>query len=464
MTKLKVFEAFAGIGAQHKALNNMNKPYEVIGLAEWFVPAILAYHAIHDDVPILNATESAMREYLESRTLSMDSKTPVSKGYWNRVKGDELRTICSYVKHSDEMGNIFDITTLTESGVRGIDLLTYSFPCQDISAQGKGAGIKEGTRSGLLLEIERYIRSLSDNELPKYLLLENVKALINENHIEDFKKWLAYLETRGYITDWKVLNSKDFGSPQSRERVFALSSREEFVDLPTRNEKPRKVLNDIMDKHFDEEYRLEKLENCERTPWQEDRGTNFIKGFSLVGVYTFETDARVYDPYHVGSTLLAGGSHDKIKLLYGDKIYCMSPKEMYRYMGFTTEDFEKVNNLKILSKSNLIYTAGNSISVEVLEGIFDRLKYEKDIKETQEESNWPSMENSLVKNLKSLEEISYNFIHHLVLTDQFENMKAKRETLKSQNKPLDVSTSEARTLLWKVKNTISIELLRKGKE
>ncbi len=321
MTKLKVFEAFAGIGAQHKALNNMNKPYEVIGLAEWFVPAILAYHAIHNDVPILKTTESAMREYLASRTLSMDSKSPVSKGYWNRIKGDELRTICSYVKYSEEMGNIFDITTLTESGVRGIDLLTYSFPCQDISQQGYGAGIKEGTRSGLLLEIERYIRSLPDDELPKYLLLENVKALVSENHIEDFKKWIAYLETRGYITDWKVLNSKDFGSPQSRERVFALSSREEFVDLPLKNNKPPKVLKDILDKEFSEKYRLKKLESYERTPWQENRGTNFVRRFSIEGYTNFMSETRVFDINHIGCTLTAQGSNDKLKLMNDDKIH-----------------------------------------------------------------------------------------------------------------------------------------------
>ncbi len=335
MTNLRVFEAFAGIGAQRKALNNIGAPYKVVGLAEWYVPAILAYHAIHDDVPIIDATEDAMREYLESRTLSMDGKKPVKPGYWKRIKGYHLRTICSYVKYSDEMGNIFDITSLTESNVRDIDLLTYSFPCQDISQQGKGKGIKEGTRSGLLYEIERYIRSLTDDELPKYLLMENVKALVNKKHIKDFENWLAYLETRGYKTDWKVLNSMEFGAAQNRERVFALSSREELIELPTKNyDKLPKALKHILDTRFNEGlYRLEKLELYQRTPISVQRGWHKIRKCCLIGYSTFVSETYLYDKHHVGPTLTAQGANSRIKILEGDMIRLMNPREAYRYMG-----------------------------------------------------------------------------------------------------------------------------------
>ncbi len=375
MNNLRIFEAFAGIGAQRKALTNIGAPYSVIGLAEWFVPAILAYHSIHDDVPILNATESIMRRYLETKTLSMDSKSPVKPGYWNRVKGYKLRTIYSYVIYSENAGNIFDISTLTERNVKGIDLLTYSFPCQDISVQGKGEGIKEGTRSGLLYEIERYIRSLPDDELPKYLLLENVKALVNKTHIKDFEKWLAYLETRGYKTDWKVLNSKEFGAAQSRERVFALSTLDELVELPTKNyENENKVLNDILDSRFNDNlYRLEKLELYPKTPFSIRRGWHNIRKCCLIGYSTFQSETYVYDKLHIGPTLTAQGANSRIKILEGEKIRLMNPRECYRYLGFSQEDFENVENLNILTDAKLVLTAGNSISVEVLESIFKKI-------------------------------------------------------------------------------------------
>lgn len=98
--------------------------------------------------------------------------------------------------------------------------------CQDISVAGKQAGIKEGTRSGLLFEVERLLEGME--ERPKYLLLENVKNLVGKQHKADFDRWLDRLEEFGYRNYWKVLNAKDYGIPQNRERVFVVSIRKDL--------------------------------------------------------------------------------------------------------------------------------------------------------------------------------------------------------------------------------------------
>ena len=168
---MKVIELFAGIGSQTQALKNLGIAHEVIGISEIDKYAIKTYEAIHSSV----------------------------KNFGNITKIEKL-PYC--------------------------DFLTYSFPCQDISVAGKQAGIKEGTRSGLLFEVERLLECME--EKPKYLLLENVKNLVGKGHKADFDKWLLRLEELGYKNYWKVLNAKDYGIPQNRERVFVVSIRNDI--------------------------------------------------------------------------------------------------------------------------------------------------------------------------------------------------------------------------------------------
>ena len=110
---------------------------------------------------------------------------------------------------------------------REVDLFTYSSPCQDISQAGKQMGLKEGsdTRSALLWRVADAIEVLR----PKYLLQENVAALVSEKFMPDFQKWLAKLESLGYVNRWARLNAKDYGVPQNRDRVFCLSMRRDVA-------------------------------------------------------------------------------------------------------------------------------------------------------------------------------------------------------------------------------------------
>jgi DNA (cytosine-5)-methyltransferase 1 len=110
---------------------------------------------------------------------------------------------------------------------REVDLFTYSSPCQDISQAGKQMGLKEGsdTRSALLWHVADAVAVLN----PKYLLQENVAALVSEKFMPDFKLWLAKLESLGYVNRWARLNAKDYGVPQNRDRVFCLSMRKDVA-------------------------------------------------------------------------------------------------------------------------------------------------------------------------------------------------------------------------------------------
>ncbi len=110
---------------------------------------------------------------------------------------------------------------------REVDLFTYSSPCQDISQAGKQMGLKEGseTRSALLWRVADAVEVLK----PKYLLQENVAALVSEKFMPDFQKWLRRLEELGYVNRWARLNAKDYGVPQNRDRVFCLSMRKDVA-------------------------------------------------------------------------------------------------------------------------------------------------------------------------------------------------------------------------------------------
>lgn len=145
-----------------------------------------------------------------------------------------------------------DICKIDETKLPYYDLITYSSPCQDFSVAGlgKGGDADSGTRSSLLWQCERIIRAVK----PKYLLMENVKNLVGERHKHNFIKWLKVLESLGYQNFWKVLNAKDYGVPQNRERVFVVSILGGGQYLFPNPVKLEKRLKDILEPTADEKY------------------------------------------------------------------------------------------------------------------------------------------------------------------------------------------------------------------
>ncbi len=200
---LRLIELFAGIGSQTQALKNIGVSHKVVAISEIDKYAIQSYEAIHGKV--------------------------------------------------NNLGDIRGIEALPDA-----DFWTYSFPCQDISVAGKGAGIKEGTRSGLLFEVERLlIQAAEDGTLPKYLLLENVKNLVSKKFKADFDRWLSFLSSLGYTNYWQILNAKDYGIPQNRERVFCVSIRGDHTPFVFPEKQELKLrLRDMIDEVVDEKYYL----------------------------------------------------------------------------------------------------------------------------------------------------------------------------------------------------------------
>ncbi len=200
---LKLIELFAGIGSQTQALTNIGVPHTIVGISEIDKYAIKSYEALHGKV--------------------------------------------------HNFGDIRKIRALPKA-----DLWTYSFPCQDISVAGRGAGIREGTRSGLLFEVERLLTTANEEgTLPKYLLLENVKNLVSKRFKADFDRWLYFLSSLGYTNYWQILNAKDYGIPQNRERVFCVSIRGEHKPFVFPEKQELKLrLRDMIDDEVDEKFYL----------------------------------------------------------------------------------------------------------------------------------------------------------------------------------------------------------------
>ena len=215
---LRVFEAFGGYGSQSLALKRLKRDfpdfdYKVVGYSDIEPAAIKAYMALHD---------------------------------------------------GEEIVNYGDITKIDWSQVPDFDLFTYSFPCQDISSAGKQRGFSKGvdTRSGLLWYCELAIEA----KHPRYLLMENVAALVHSKFVNDYFMWLETLERIGYENFTKVLNSKDYGVPQNRERTFCVGILRE-VEQPKFNwPSPFKLelrLKDVLEDEVDERYYLsdERIQN-----------------------------------------------------------------------------------------------------------------------------------------------------------------------------------------------------------
>ena len=190
--KLRVFEAFAGIGAQASALARLNINYEIVGISDWFIDAIECYAAIHCENVEVDVPQDIKEidEYLSKYTFSA---TSVKSTKLKQLTEDQKRDL---YRANVKANNYGSITELKGADMPDTDLLVYSFPCQDLSTGGLGKGMKKGsgTRSGLLWEIERILNELAAlNRLPEYLLLENVKTIKADKFKEDLDQWLEFL-------------------------------------------------------------------------------------------------------------------------------------------------------------------------------------------------------------------------------------------------------------------------------
>ena len=406
--ELKVLELFSGIGSQHKALTNIGIK-SICTQCDIDKYAIQAYNAIHGETENLG-------------NISLIDESKFVRDQW--------------------------------------DLVTYSSPCQDFSFAGLQAGGEKGsgTRSSLLWEVEKIVKQVH----PKYLLMENVKALVSKKFLSCFEKWIETLNSYGYKTYWKVLNAKNYGIPQNRERVFAVSIRNDIdqsFEFPS-EQKLEKRLKDVLESNVDAKYYLSKQvqdrfkfkpkgDNIIGTTMPESRtigqrdvvfGTDGLMGSLVatdykqpkqiieytnnepiivasrgrnpnnpndrtVGVPTeqrlepnsqgiantltsVQKDNYVLEPKieTLGNYKPSGYEND-IKTMYNPyndyRIRKLTPRECYRLMGFSDEDFDKVKSIG-MSDTQCYKQAGNSIVVNCLMAIFTNMFKDTDYMDSSE--------------------------------------------------------------------------------
>lgn len=209
---IRLIELFAGIGAQAKALENLGVNFEHWKICEFDKYPVCSYNAIH---------------------------------HTNFLPSDITKI------HAEDL-EIEDIDKYEY-------IMTYSFPCTDLSLAGKRLGMsrESGTRSGLLWEVERLLKECNEKgNLPQILLMENVPQVIGEGNKKDFDEWYNFLASLGYSSKYKILNSKDFGIPQNRQRCYMVSILGDYeYEFPSGF--PLKLtLRDLLEKNVDEKYYL----------------------------------------------------------------------------------------------------------------------------------------------------------------------------------------------------------------
>ncbi len=358
---IKVFEAFSGIGSQHKALKNINVEHQIVGVSEIDADAIISYASIHTDFlklrsnynknDVINNKECYIN-FLETKNIPLDYRT-----FINKARKLNTRKLYDVYLAAKLINNYGDINIIEPSELPDFDLFTYSFPCQDISVAGyqKGFNFESGTRSSLLWECIKIIKV----KKPKYLLMENVKNLVGKRHKSNFLKFLELLESLGYRNLWKVVDAKKQGVPQSRERVFCVSilGEDEF-EFPT--QKPLVIkMNEYLETEVDNKYFLNSYQVLD-TPITQD--------------YSYCLDANYWKGVTLNSFLkkhrrqLVSKWDEKLGVY---RVRRLTPKETWRLMGFSDEDFFKAST--VVSNTSLYKQAGNTIVVDVLEQIFTKL-------------------------------------------------------------------------------------------
>lgn len=207
---IRLIELFGGVGSQAMALRNIGADFEHYRLVEFDKYPVASYNAIHG---------------------TNFEPTDVTK-----IHGSDLGIV-----DTDEYCYI----------------LTYSFPCQDLSVAGLGKGMKKGsgTRSGLLWEVERLLEE-TDN-LPQVLLMENVPQVHSKNNIEDFNKWIGFLERKGYSNFWQDLNAKNYGVAQNRNRTIMVSFLGSYSFEFPKTIPLTKTMKDYLEEEVDEKYYID---------------------------------------------------------------------------------------------------------------------------------------------------------------------------------------------------------------
>lgn len=406
---LRMIETFSGIGSQTQALKNIGLDHKVVAISEWDVNAMYAYDILHNGKQDLSAfrhyTKQDLIDELKEYTLSMDGKNPMSERAISSLSILHLKAILCSIRNNN---NLVDITKIHAQDLPEADILTYSFPCQDLSISGywhnrDSGGIDRdaNNKSTLLWQVERILKEYvaCERDLPPFLLMENVSNILSPRHIDNFLEWQAFLSSLGYINQVYTLDARNFGVPQSRIRTYMISvlatnaeKRREIEDYFIVNslehiicpETQRKSLAAYLKVDYSNDvYRAEAIESTpELTP---SREKIFAENLILAeGNHVFENlSARTVttkQDRNPNSGVIAYGS--AVLTEKNPKYRNLTPRECFLLMGFSEEQFDRLTqenitvgrDRTILTVTKLVKMAGNSIVVQVLEAIFRQIR------------------------------------------------------------------------------------------
>lgn len=404
-------EFFSGIGSQARALENLNVNINTLGTCEWDIHAFVAYDAIHNspdiDKEILEMDKSTLLDILKDYILSNNGKEAMKYSMLKTYSVEVLRYIYSGIIKSN---NYVDISSLSGDRMAdNMDILTYSFPCQDLSNVGafhgynKGIDKDSGSRSSLLWQVGRILSEMKygGKNLPRFLLMENVPTLLSKRHFGNFKTWIDELESLGYYSKYYQLNALDFGLPQNRPRLLMLSvyygndtklleklklffeDKDEAVVIENYKKsgfyKPKRVM-DLLRINYSKKKIYEEALECtpndtpsRRKIWDENPQIMLPDGLfnsSITYVRTITTK-QDRNP-NSGNLYFDTNIEGKSKFRY------LTPRECLLFMGFKDKDFRNIKKRNVemhkgdylFPRDKIIRMAGNSIPVKLLEGLF----------------------------------------------------------------------------------------------
>lgn len=271
---IHLIELFAGYGSQALALKYLGAKFTHHKIVEWAVNSIAAYNGMHfqdhtdyskdidaQDLPNILFEKGISQDY--NKPMTLDQIKRKGERWQRKVYNDIVAT-----------HNLVDISRVHAADLEmrgGVDyIITYSFPCQDLSLAGLGKGMKRdsGTRSGLLWQVERILLECKETGImPRALLMENVPEVCGENNRESFADWCSQLTKLGYHNTMAILNAKDYGIPQNRRRCFMMSIYGEYAYSMPEPMKLEHKLKDLLEEDVAEKYYLSNKQIEEIQKW-----------------------------------------------------------------------------------------------------------------------------------------------------------------------------------------------------
>jgi len=402
----KVIETFSGIGAQAKALERIKEKnpsfdYEIVATCEWEIGAAYAYDIIHHGKQNLDKynqyNKDDLVQILSKYNLSSNGKEPMSPTALRHLDTQHLKAILHSIEKNN---NLVDITQVHAEDLPDADMLTYSFPCQDLSISGfwwnnkSGIDPTSGNRSSLLWQIGRILTEyrILNKRLPKFLLMENVTQIESPMHADNFNQWKRLLREIGYtVNETFQLNARNFGVPQNRVRTFMVSvlggeNTTEIRDyleqcgLEERLEDPNMDAFLRLD-YSNSEYLQEALESIPNyTPSRREihrKASVLAYGNILTGL-TAKTITTKQDRHPTAGVIEHELSlEDETLAPYRN----LTPRETFLLMGFDEKDFQTLKDINfellpsrpLIGMGKFLKLTGNSIVVNVLEGIFSEI-------------------------------------------------------------------------------------------